>query len=143
MQKVHLVSSKGWQCVVWDNYYGHCYRKWCSSMKCIQWCMWSFGCLEINCLRTKVLCLCYFYLSMWFLDCETKKAKKLVGKWSSHLVTIVTTLRSVLVSLFSFACFGKQELEVKIEFELSNSSKKSKIFFSHICVDIDYQLLHF
>jgi hypothetical protein len=36
--------------------------------------------------------------------------------------------------LFSFACFGKQELEDEIEFELSDSSMKSRIFFlTNLC----------
>jgi hypothetical protein len=52
-----------------------------------------------------------------------------VGKRGNHLVATVTTSRNILVSLFSFACFGKHELEAKIEFELSNSSKKFRIFF--------------
>jgi hypothetical protein len=51
-----------------------------------------------------------------------------VGKRGNHLVATVTTSRNILVFLFSFACFGKQELEAKIEFELSNSSKKFRIF---------------
>ncbi len=51
-----------------------------------------------------------------------------MGKRGNHLVATVTTSRNILVSLFSFACFGKQELEAKIEFELSNSSKKFRIF---------------